>query len=103
MIYFLFLVTLLLGFLDLAWLLLRFLSSTASRYLYKDELNNCTLSLDLQYVCFGFLHAGPVGVERYRDVVVALLRAWCRSKCERRGRQYHSWVASRGKGGLLIY
>jgi hypothetical protein len=74
MIYFLFLVTLLLGFLGLAWLLLRFLSSTASRYLYKDELNNCTLSLDLQYVCFGFLHAGPVGVERYRDVVVALLR-----------------------------
>ena len=53
----------------------------------------------LQYACFGLLHAGPVSVGRYRDVVVALLRRGADPDVrDEEGNTVLHWTASRGYG-----
>jgi ankyrin repeat protein len=56
----------------------------------------------LQYACFGLLHAGPVSVGRYRDVVVALLRRGADPDVrDEEGNTVLHWAASRGHGWVV--
>jgi ankyrin repeat protein len=56
----------------------------------------------LQYACFGLLHAGPVSVGRYRDVVMALLRRGADPDVrDEEGNIVLQWVASRGHGWVV--
>jgi len=56
----------------------------------------------LQYACFGLLHAGPVSVGRYRDVVVALLRRGADPDVrDEEGNTVLHWAASRRHGWVV--
>jgi ankyrin repeat protein len=56
----------------------------------------------LQYACFGLLHAGPVSVGRYRDVVVALLRRGADPDVrDEEGNTVLHWATSRGHGWVV--